>query len=324
VVNLPLEGRYLSQKSTVKWVLELGPSVFRESDKPQGFALEPKLFIIISTLKTAATRFSETSNIHQLTYRDKHRPTVKTLNQWYSNSRKLKSNLQVYFERLEGLGESGGRAPCILDLGTRWKLVHILSSLSVYSRGTNPLPIGGSVIHRDWSECCGSSALVRTCSPYRSHFIDWAILVTISGPDNPEGKQQSRLVALFLWAKSRGFASRSKFPPVVFSDMAAVSPSSLQQKTTLTTPRSQDAWRPPTFLPTLPFATATEVDRLHLQYKSDTSDSVQSRLLRFYSWLIVMMISLVLETWSNDWFSLQKFLWLSSGSPHKCLCINLN
>jgi len=233
--------------------------------------------------------------------------------------------VHVYVERLEGLGGSGGRAPCILDLGTRWRWVDSLSSQSVYSRGRNPLPFGGSVIHRGWSECCGSSALVRTCCPYRSHFIDWAILVTISGLDNAKGKQPLRLVALFLWGKSRGFASRSKFPPVVFSDMAAVPPSSLQQKTTLTTPRSQDAWRPPhPFHPTLPFATATEVDRLHLQDKSGTSDSVQSRLLRFNSWLVVMMISLGLETWSNDWFSLQKFSWLSSGSPHKCLCINLN
>jgi len=161
--------------------------------------------------------------------------------------------------------------------------------------------------------------IISSCRPYPSHFIDWATLVTVSGLGSAERKQQPALVALFLWAGSRGFASRSKFPPVVFSDMAAVPPSSLQQKTTLTTPRSQDAWRPP-FHPTLPFATATEVDRLHLQDKSGTSDTVQSRLPRFYSWCVVTMTSPGLETW----LSLQKFSWFSSGSPHKCLCINLN
>ena len=39
LVNGLFEGRYVSQKSTVKWVLELRHSVFRGSDNPQGFTL---------------------------------------------------------------------------------------------------------------------------------------------------------------------------------------------------------------------------------------------------------------------------------------------
>jgi len=64
---------------------------------------------------------------------------------------------------------------------------------------------------------------------------------------------------------------------------------------------------PPPFHRTLPFATATEVDRLHSQGKSGTSDSVQTRIPRFYSWFLVTTTSPVLETWPDDWFCLQKF-----------------
>jgi hypothetical protein len=62
VVNSLLEGRYVSQNSTVKWVLGLGSSVFRGSDNPQAFiTTQPQIFILILTLKKVAKRSSETS-----------------------------------------------------------------------------------------------------------------------------------------------------------------------------------------------------------------------------------------------------------------------
>jgi hypothetical protein len=75
VVNGPLKGQYVNQKSTVKWVLGLDLSVFRVSNKPQAIIFQPPIFIHISTLKTVATRSSEKSNVPQFHKVPRQTPT---------------------------------------------------------------------------------------------------------------------------------------------------------------------------------------------------------------------------------------------------------